>query len=141
MVSKTLSMIKPSFKNILIYIYIKYFLFYVFMMFKNHDFTLIDIGELKSVADWEYYLWIFLSLPSLSAALFSAPNYYSLKVRRPWILFLLVGATFVIEYFVYTYVASPSDFMNGIYLEILGTLLFLLFFYRVVPRNFDRQLK
>jgi hypothetical protein len=111
------------------------------MMFKNHDFTLIEIGELKSVADWQYYLWLFLSLPSLSAVLFSAPNYYSLKVETLWILILLVGATFVIEYFLYTYLASQSDLMNGVYLEIIGILLFLLFFYRHIVFIFRHQAK
>ncbi len=129
---------KPNFKNIVLYIFIKYFLFYVFLMFKNHDFTLIRVDELKSVVDWQYYLWLFLALPTLSAILFSAPNYYSFKVRASWVLILLVGATFVIEYFLYTYLASPSDFVNGIYLEIIGTLLFLLFFYKPIQSIFNR---
>jgi len=132
---------KPSFKNIFLYIFIKFFLFYVFLMFKNHDYTLIRVDELKSVADWQYYLWLFLSLPILSSILFSAANYYSLKVSSLWMLILLVGVTFIIEYFLYTYLASPSDLMNGIYLETIGILLFLLFFYRAIRKPINKLLE
>lgn len=121
--------------------YIKYFLFYVFMMFKNHDFTLIDLGELKSVADWQYYLWLFLSLPTMNAILFSAPIYYSVKQKRPWILILVVVTTFVIEYFLYTYLASQSDLMNGVYNGIISLLLFFIFFYRHIVLMFDQTSK
>jgi len=132
---------KLTFKNIALYIFLKYLIFYILLMFKNDDYTLIRINELKTAEDWFYYLWIFLFLPIASALLFSGPIYFSFKLKRVFLFALLIGGVFLAEYFLYTRLASTLDLMNGVYLEIIGILLFLLFFYRHIVLMFNQQSK
>lgn len=134
-------MFKTSFKNITLYIFIKYLIFYVVLMFKNNNYMLIRIDELKTGGDWFYYLWIFLYLPIVSTILSSVPIYFSFKLKKNLLFTLLIGAVFIAEYFLYTYLASTTDRMNGVYLEIIGILIFLLFFYRHIVLIFRQQAK
>jgi hypothetical protein len=134
-------MFKNSFKNIILYIFVKYLIFYVVLMFKNNNYMLIRIDELKTGGDWFYYLWIFLYLPIVSTILFSVPIYFSFKLKKNLLFTLLIGAVFIAEYFLYTYLASTTDRMNGVYLEIIGILIFLLFFYRHIVLILRKQAK
>ena|SRR5688572_6131869 len=122
-------MLRPNFKNVILFFVVKYFLFYIVMMLKNNDYTLIEFNQLKDVNAVVYYLWIFLSLPAISIALFSVPVYFILKIRRALYIVLLLIGIFVIEYYLYTYLASESDLKNGIYLEVISIILFFLFFF------------
>ena len=132
---------KSLFKNIVLYIFLKYLVFYVLMMFKNNNYMLIRINELKTGGDWFYYLWIFLFLPIVRTILFSAPIYFSFKLKKFFLFPLLIGAVFLAEYFLYTQLASTTDLMNGVYLEIIGVLLFFLFFYRDIVLVYKQQAK
>ncbi len=132
-------MMKLTFKNVLLYIFLKYLIFYVFLMFKNGNYALIRLNDLKTPGDWYYYLWIFLSLPVINAILFSAPIYYSFKFKSLFFFALLIGAVFVAEYFLYTYLASEADLMNGVYSGIISILLFILFFYRHIVSMLNQQ--
>jgi hypothetical protein len=134
-------MMKLSFKNIVVYIFLKYLVFYVFMMFRNKNYTLVRINELKTFGDWFYYLWIFLFMPVIITILFSAPLYFSFRLKQFYFFALVMGAVFVAEYFLYTYLASQLDLMNGVYNAIIGILLFFLFFYRHIVLIFNRRTK
>jgi len=134
-------MMKLTFKNILLYIFLKYLIFYVFLMFKNDNYALIRLNDLKTPVDWVYYLWIFLSLPVIAIIFFSAPIYYSFKIKNIFFFAGAISAVLVAEYFLYTYLASQSDWMNGVYNGIISILLFLLFFYRHIVVIINRQAK
>ena len=121
---------KPFFKNIVLYIFLKYLAFYVFMMFRNNNYTLIRVNELKTFGDLFYYIWIFPYMPVIITILFSVPIYYSFKLKKIYVFLLLIAAVFVAEYFLYTYWASQLDLMNGVYNAIISIILFILFFYR-----------
>ena len=126
-------MLKPRFLNIIFYIFVKYVVFYVFMMFKNHIFTLIEINELKTGSAVFFYLWTFLFLPVVCCVVFSAPIYYTFKLKRTLYFVLSISAILMAEYFLYTYFASESDLKNGIYNGVISILFLLLFFYNYIP--------
>ena len=132
-------MLKASFKNILLYILVKYLLFYVFMMFKNNDFRLLHFYNLKNGEDWFYYLWLVLFMPVLSMILFSAPIYFIFKTKKAIYFILLMSIILVAEYFLYTYFVSQLDLMNGVYNEIISLLVLLLFFYRQIGLIFKKK--
>lgn len=123
-------MLRPTFINILLFIFVKYLLFYIFLMFKNNDYSLIQIGSLKNSQDVFYYFWIFLFLPIVNIIFFSAPIYFTFKVKSRIYFILLIGGVLVAEYFLYTYFASQADLMNGVYNGIISLLLLFLFFFR-----------
>ena len=130
-------MLRPFYRNVLLYFFVKYLFFYIFLMFKNSDYSLIQIGALKNSQDVFYYLWIFLSLPILNSIFFSAPLYYSFKLKKGISFVLLWGAILIAEYFLYTYLASQADLMNGVYNGILSVIVLLLFFYKEIALIFN----
>jgi len=132
-------MLKPIFRNILLYIFLKYLIFYVFMMFRNNNFYLVNPG-IRDGADLFYYLWIFLSLPVFISVLFSPPIYYSFRIRmKKTIYFVLINIIVLIaEYFIYTSFASQLNSWNGIYNAIIGIIIFILFFYKRIRSKFTK---
>jgi len=134
-------MMKVSFRNIVVYIFLKYLIFYIFLMFRNNDYTLISVSTLQTFQDWFFYLFIFLFLPVLNILLFTGPIYYLLKLKKITLFVILWVVCLLIEYVIYTRSASQLDLMNGVYLEIIGILLFLLFFYRHIVLIFKQQAK
>ena len=131
-------MLKPVIQNILLYLLVKYVIFYIFMMFKNNNFYFINPG-IKSGADLFYYLWVFLFLPALCMLIFSVPLHLAFKSKKVIYFILIASAFLVIEYFLYTYFASQMDLMNGIYNGIISLLLLLLFFFRSIREVFNQS--
>ena len=132
-------MLRPLFRNILLFFFVKYFLFYILLMFKNKDYSLIQISSLQSSQDVFYYLWIFLFLPILSIIFFSVPMYFIFKVKSGVNFILLMSAILVAEYFLYTYFASQADLMNGVYNGIISLLLLWLFFFKDISLILNRE--
>jgi hypothetical protein len=123
---------KPSLVNIILFWLAKYLGFYVFMMFKNNNYALLKLNTIKNREDLFYYLWLFLFLPVVSILIFSVPMYFSFKAKSPIYFTLIVGVILVVEYFLYTSLASQSNLMNGIYNGIISILFLTLFFYKYI---------
>lgn len=123
---------KISVRKILMFMLLKYFLFYVFMMFKNSNYALIDIGNLNSFAVFFYYLWIFLFLPIVCFVLFYFPIYHSFSKSNVYIFILINIAVLIGEYMVYTFFASQSNWLNGIFNSIISVLFFLIVFRKEI---------
>lgn len=132
-------MLKPTVLNILLFWFAKYIAFYVLMMFKNKNYALIGLGDLKTGEDWFYYIWIFLFLPVVCMVVFSAPLYFSFRVKSLIYFTLIIIATLIAESFFYTWSASQANLMNGIYNGIISILFLLLFFYRHVSSLYQQS--
>lgn len=133
-------MLRPTFINTILFFFVKYLVFYILLMFKNNDYSLIQISSLKNSQDVFYYLWIFLFLPVLSAILFSIPIYFTLKVRSKVYFIILISAIWIGEYFLYTHFASQADLMNGVYNGIISLLLLYLFFFKQIGLLFKQKI-
>ncbi len=125
-------MIKVKYWNIVIYIFTKYLFFYIFMMFKNNDFTLIALNKLKTSSNWLYYFYEFSMLPIIISILFSAIIYRSFRVKNRFLFLFINIFVLTIEYFLYTYFASQLDLLNGIYNVIISLIIFVIFFYKAI---------
>lgn len=132
-------MLKPLFRNIVFFFFFKYFLFYILLMFKNGDYTFVQIGSLRNCEDVVYYLWLFLFLPVLCNIIFSVPLYFSFKIKQGIYFILSLIVILVAEYFLYTYYASQADLMNGVYNGIISLLLLFLFFFKPISIIFKRK--
>lgn len=131
-------MLKVNFINIVFFFVVKYIVFYIFMMFKNNDFTLIQVNELKGFNDWFFYLWMFLFLPVVCSIIFGIPLYFMFKLKSSIYFIALVGVLVIAEYFLYTNFASQLDLTNGIYNGLLTLLFFILFFYKQIALLFKQ---
>lgn len=133
-------MLRVTFKNVLLYIFAKYMVFYIFLMFKNKNFSLIELENLKGGHSLLYFLLVMLPLPILSMILFSAPIYFSFRVRNAIYFILLMSAILITEYFLYTYLASTGDAKNGLYNIALSVLLLLVFFFNSIASVFKQSI-
>ncbi len=127
---------KATYKNILIYILVKYFLFYSLLMFKNKNYALLKLFEMKNFQDFIYYFIIFLSMPTIYCILFLFPLRYSFQQKSASYFLLIVILIFIFEYTLYTFLASTTDLLNGVINMIVGLVLFILMFYKEIKRKF-----
>jgi hypothetical protein len=133
-------MLKPILKNIVLFFFVKYLLFYIFMMFRTKDYTLIQVEDLQNGEDIFYYLFMFLFLPVLCSVIFSGPIYLSFKVKKAIYFIFLLCLVFTAEYILYTYFASQVDLMNGLFNIVIGLVVLLLLFYKHIKSLFKRQM-
>jgi hypothetical protein len=105
-------------------------------MFKNSDYYLLEVSSIENSEDLFYYLWMFLFLPVVSMLIFTVPLYFSFKVNNVAYFLIIAGVCIIIEYFIYTYLASQADLMNGVFNGIISVVFFLLFFYRPIKSLF-----
>ena len=130
-------MLKPSLINILLFWFVKYIAFYVLLMFKSNNYTLIEVSQLKNGEDWFLYLWMFLFLPVVSMLIFTTPVYFSFKMKSVVYFALIVTAILIGEYFVYVFFTSDRHIdINGIYNGGMSLLFLLLFFYKSIKPVF-----
>jgi len=132
-------MLKPSIPNILSFWLVKYVAFYILLMFKNDNYTLLKVNEIKNVEDLFYYLWLFLFLPVVCILILSIPLFFSLRVKKLTYIALIITAILIAEYFLYTWLASQTNLINGVYNGVLSLLFLLLFFFRRVANLYQEN--
>lgn len=125
-------MFESNIKKILLFIFLKYLVFYLVMMFKNGNYALISLNELKTTQDVFYYLWIFFFLPILISILFVAPLNYAFMAKRGTIFIAIIVSFFILEYFIYIYLASQANLINGILNTLVGLIIFIILFYKTI---------
>lgn len=124
-------MLKSTFLNVCIFLFVKCIVFYFFLMLVNNDFTMLKgIFHIKSGKDLFYYLWIVLVFPILDVIIFSLPIYYSLKKSKIWLSLIFI--CFMIEYTLYVY--SKKEILNtdAIANFLISFIVLLIFFYKPI---------
>lgn len=132
-------MLKPTVLNILLFWFVKYMAFYVLLMFKNNNYALLKVNEIKNGGDLFYYLWLFLFLPVVCMIVFSAPIYFSFRVKSLIYFALIIAAILIAEYHFYTWSASQANLMNGVYNGVISLLFLLLFFFRHISSLYQQN--
>src|SRR5688572_29035724 len=111
--------------KILLYYLTRYSLFYVVLAVKHNDYYFFNLSNMNET----WYWWIFLSLPVIMTVLFSIPIYFLLRIKSTSVFLFILLLIFVAEFFLYTYLASQTDLMNGLYNTIIGLICFIAFYY------------
>ena len=75
-----------------------------------------------------YYSFYPFVYTILGAAVFFGPIYLAFKSKNLAYFILIMAIILVAEYYLYTYLASSAEPMNGIYNGALSVLLLLVFF-------------
>jgi hypothetical protein len=129
-------MLKPRAFSIFFYLVVKYILFFTVLAFLGGRYKSMVIGnstntrELVSNTLWYSIYPILYTV--VGAVIFFAPMYYAFKAKSIAYFILYMSIILVAEYFLYTFLASPSDPINGVYNSALSILLLLIFFYRKI---------
>jgi hypothetical protein len=136
-------MLKPKFSNILLFLFVKYIVFFLALAFMGGRFKLLVINNSGNrqelFSNTGYYLSYIMIFTMLGILIFSAPIYFILKVKNAIYFVLLISGVLVGEYLLYTSLASTSNLMNGVYNGIISILFLLIFFYRHIVLIFSRQ--
>lgn len=109
-------------------------MFYLVMMFKNHDTYLVQPG-IRDLTDLLYYLLMFGSLPALMAVLLSLPINYLLNTKNVVVFGAGAVVILAVEYLVYTYLASQMDLWNGAINALLSLVTFVPFFSKWLRKS------
>lgn len=130
-------MLKPKFYNVILFFFLKYIIFYTFLMIKHKDFKLLEWDNIVDGHSLVYFILVMMPLCISSMVLFSVPTYYSFKVHKPVYLMLTITAVFMAEYFLYVYFTSQKNpDSNGIYNIIVSGTCFTVLFYRRIIEIF-----
>lgn len=126
-------MLKPTLRNILLYLFLKYIVFCAFIMIKNNNLRLLQIKTISDLGNSIlYFLLMIMPLILLNMVLFSAPIYFSFKLKNIIHFTLIIISFLVAEYFLYTYLTSQNSFINGVYNGIISVLFLFLFFFKEI---------
>jgi len=122
---------KNNFLKSVCYLFTKYILFFFLLAFLGDRFRNAVINNSETYTELiklslGYVLFVLMHILIL-VLLFSIPIYYILKIKNNIYFILSIIVFFIIEYFIYTYLFSPSDKILGIYNLLIGVVVFFLF--------------
>ena len=136
-------MLKPKFLNVLLFLVVKYIVFFIVLAFIGDRFKSLVIKNSDNtrelISNTGYYSVYILFYTLVAVMVFSLPFYFTFKVKNPIYFILLISAILVVEYLVYTNLASTTDLMNGVYNGIISILFLLLLFYRHIGLILRKQ--
>lgn len=135
---KDFKMKHPTFLKICFCIFLKYISFFLFLMIKDGDYYFVKPG-IRNSSDLFYYLWLLLSLPSITVIIFGFLVYYSFRSKNIFFFLFIILSFLAGEYFLYTYLASPLDLTNGVYNALFTILFLMIFFYKEVKINYLKK--
>jgi hypothetical protein len=113
---------KPSYLAVVLALVTKYFLLYLLLMGKNHDYYFLAPG-IRNGEDLLYYLWLLLSLPVFEVLCFSAPLYWALMAPNWGLAAGVTLGSVALGAVSYHYLASALDPSNGVLLGLIGCFL------------------
>ena len=133
-------MFKVNIVKIIVFLIVKYLVFFTLLAFLGDRFKLIVINNSNNteelLSNSFYYLIYPLLITVLFTFLFSMPFYFSFRVKKVIYFVFLVIAVLLVEYFIYSEIASATDFKNGLYNGLLTLLFFVFFFSKEIVLKF-----
>jgi len=120
-----------------LYFFIKYVLFYLILAFRNDDFYFFIPSNMTDF--WYWYL--LLSLPGLMFLLFCGPFIYIFRNSNRLLFILILIGYILIEYVLYTYLASTSSLSNGLYNALISLLVFIVIFGKQTYVKFTKDIR
>lgn len=126
-------MFKPTFSNVLWFLFTKYIVFYFLLMILNNDYRLLEWENLKGGHTITYFILVMSPYLLINMLLFSAPVYFSFRLMNAVYFILAIGAIIVAEYFVYLLYTSENHVaIRGVYNGAITLLFFILFFFKSI---------
>jgi hypothetical protein len=125
-------MFKTTYLNIVLFILLKYFIYYlVFNIFIYDGYDILHSFNIEGVI---YLFIVFLPLPLISIILFSAPLYYAFRVNFFYFMLILLGVLLA-EYYIFVLLTSQRHIDRyGVLNGAITVFLFLIGFYKSIPR-------
>jgi hypothetical protein len=130
----------PSFRKVILYLFIKYIAFAIVLGFLNNRFYNLviksSINQSEIVKNSIYYVVYVLFFIAFLIMIIIMPMFFVFWIPQRWIFSVALVAIFIFEYFLYTYLSSTADPYNGIYNVLIGLVFFCLFFGSYIFKKF-----
>jgi len=135
-------MFKISFLNSACYLLVKYIVFLFILAFIGDRFKNAVINNAETTLELAkltlgYILYILFYVAFL-VLVFCAPLYYILQIKSGLYFLVLLIVFYVVEFFAYYHLFSPSDKSPSVYNAIIGLIFLNLFFYKQIKIKFSR---
>lgn len=135
-------MFKISFLNSACYLLVKYIVFLFILAFIGDRFKNAVINNAETTLELAkltlgYILYILFYVAFL-VLVFCAPLYYILQIKSGFYFLVLLIVFYVVEFFAYYHLFSPSDKSPSVYNTIIGLIFLNLFFYKQIKIKFSR---
>jgi len=106
----------------------------------NNDYRLMEWSNLKGGHTFTYFLLIMLPYPLINMFLFSAPVYFSFRIKDRIYFILAMVALIMAEYIVYLLFTSESHIdIRGVCNGIITLVFFILFFFKTIKSIFRKE--
>jgi len=126
-----------KFSTVLLYILIKYVLFYILVMLINENYTFVQFYLIRNIDDFNYYLFTFSFLPIIYTVLFSVFIYFSFTAKHVFVFAAIFVLVTIAEYFVYVFFNSQEHIDEfGVYNAIISTVVFIVLFRKPIAANY-----
>ena len=130
-------MLKPKYLNVVLCFFIKYVAFFICLAFIGNRFKTIVINDSANTREFLMNTMYYAEAILFSTIVFFLPIfptmiYLSFKVKNRILFSLLIIAVIIAEYSYYTYMASQSNYLNGIYNGLITILFLAIFFYKAI---------
>ncbi len=108
--------------RIILYYITKYFALFSISMIFNNDYKILNLkGNIHSVEELFFFLWIILFYPIVNIIVFTIPIYLSFKYIKNFVIFLLLNFIFMIlEVLILKYFTSEKYQFDLETLQLLG---------------------
>jgi hypothetical protein len=131
---------RPTFQNIVLYLFVKYCVFFGMLALMENRFKKMVINNSENCQELFintfYYIVYVLVYTLFLVFVISGPIYLSFKTKYAIFFMPLIATILVGEYFLYTWSASQTDLINGVHNGIISVLFLFLFFYRRINLMF-----
>jgi hypothetical protein len=137
-------MLQPTFRNVILFVLVKYILFAIILAFiDNRFYTIVTLNSKNSrefINYTIYYAGEILIVIIFFELLFSLPIYFAFKIKRGEYFVFVIVIIFILDYFAYSYLNSLN--LNDSLYNLFSSILFsLLFFYRAILNKFRKKAK
>jgi hypothetical protein len=127
-------MLRPSYKNVVFCIILKFILFLWILGIKRNDYRLMSF-HLDTLI---YYLVIVFPIILIDIVLFSAPIYFAFKVKNFFLFALAIVILLIIDSCLYVVGTSYSvNDRNGIIYFTISSWALIFFFYKTIASKYE----
>ena len=137
-------MLQPKYLTVLLCFLLKYIAFFVLLGFMHHRFKTLVIDDAENcrelLTNAMYYVEaILFTMFFFFLPVFPGLTYFIFKISNPFIFLFLVTLMFFTEYLFYTYLASSSNYINGLYNVVSSVLFLSLFFHKEIIEKYRHR--
>lgn len=141
MSNRKIIMKKPLFFKVLLYLIMRYAIYFTILAFRDDRFKNIVIDNSTNSKELFtnslFYILLLLIYIFLLIAIFSLPIFFTLKIKNAGYFLIMYFTTLLFEYRFYTWSSSLTDNVDGMFFYIVSIISFVVYFFEEIKYKFN----